>query len=188
MSNISIQRGEEWLQNLLDLAGVSTEVRGDMQTTSSLDKDSPETESCWLTIDQTNLMPEQIRILTGADASVLDAIQHLANSVLNLNEPEEQQVSYIIELNGYRVKRQAEIRSLVETAAAEVRFSGREVEIKSLNSAERREVHTFFSEFADLETFSRGKEPQRNLVVRPASQAQENGGVMSLLELQSDNG
>jgi spoIIIJ-associated protein len=97
---------------------------------------------------------------------VLDAIQYLANSVLNLNQADELQASYTIELNGYRVKREAEIRALAENAAAEVRSTGQEVEIKSLSSAERRQIHTFLKEFRDLETFSHGKEPHRQLVVR----------------------
>jgi spoIIIJ-associated protein len=71
-------------------------------------------------------------------------------------------------LNGYRVKRQAEIRALASSAAEEARATGREVEIKSLSSAERRQIHTFFQDFSDLETYSRGKEPHRLLVVRPA--------------------
>jgi spoIIIJ-associated protein len=121
-----------------------------------------------LTIDQTNLTSEQIRILIGTGASVLDGIQYLANSVLNLNQPEENQQAYTVELNGYRVRREAEIRTLAETAAAEVRFSGREVELQSLSSSERRQIHTLLQEFSDLETFSRGKEPNRHLVVRQA--------------------
>jgi spoIIIJ-associated protein len=72
-------------------------------------------------------------------------------------------------LNGYRIKRFAEIRALAEAAAEQVRSSGQEVQIKSLSSAERRQVHTLFKEFSDLETFSRGKEPFRQLVVRLAS-------------------
>jgi spoIIIJ-associated protein len=99
---------------------------------------------------------------------VLDGIQYLANSVLNLNQPEENQQAYTVELNGYRVRREAEIRTLAETAAAEVRFSGREVELQSLSSSERRQIHTLLQEFSDLETFSRGKEPNRHLVVRQA--------------------
>ena len=121
-----------------------------------------------MTIDQTNLTSEQIRILIGTGASVLDGIQYLANSVLNLNQPEENQQAYTVELNGYRVRREAEIRTLAETAAAEVRFSGREVELQSLSSSERRQIHTLLQEFSDLETFSRGKEPNRHLVVRQA--------------------
>ncbi|MBD2597016.1 RNA-binding protein [Nostoc sp. MBR 210] len=168
MTNSSMQRGQQWLKSLLELTGVSAEIGGNIEVAPPQDDDAPEPDNYWLTIDETNLTPTQIKVLIGADGSVLDAIQYLANSVLNLNQPQAEQASYTIELNGYRVKRQAEIRALAEAAADEVRSFGREVEIKSLSSAERRQIHTFLKEFADLETFSRGKEPHRNLVVRPA--------------------
>lgn len=166
-----MERGEQWLKTLLELISINTGVRGSVETAPSLSNDSSETESYWLTIDSTNLTLAEIRLLIGADGSVLDAIQYLANSVLNLNQPEDQQASYTIELNGYRVKRQAEIRALAETAVEQVRSLGQEVEIKSLSSAERRQIHTFLKDFSDLETFSRGKEPNRNLVIRPAVEA-----------------
>lgn len=163
-----MQSGEQWLQNLLLLVGVSTQVRANLEIKPYSEEDVPAEVSYWLTIDQTNLTSEQIRILIGTGASVLDGIQYLANSVLNLNQPEENQQAYTVELNGYRVRREAEIRTLAETAAAEVRFSGREVELQSLSSSERRQIHTLLQEFSDLETFSRGKEPNRHLVVRQA--------------------
>ncbi len=164
-----MQRGQQWLKTLLDITGVNAEITGGIETTQGRDGEFQELDNYWLTIDESNLTPEQIRVLIGTDGSVLDAIQYLANSVLNLNQSEDQQASYTIELNGYRVKRQAEIRALAEAAAQEARATGREVEIKSLSSAERRQIHTFFQEFSDLETYSRGKEPHRQLVVRPAS-------------------
>ncbi|ADI63156.1 protein jag [Trichormus azollae] len=170
MSYISMQHVEEWLTQLLQLTGISTNVRGNLDATPAIGVGSQEPDSYWLTIDETNLMPEQIRMLTGAGGTVLDAMQYLANSVLNLHQPEHAHTSYTIELNSYRVKRQAEISALAKTAVQEVRFSGREVEIRSLSSAERRQVHNFLKEFPDLETFSRGKEPHRNLVVRPATE------------------
>lgn len=170
MSDISMQRGEEWLTQLLQLAGISTNVKGNLEAAPAIGVDSEEPDSYWLTIDETNLMPEQIRMLIGAGGTVLDAMQYLANSVLNLHQPEQDHTSYTVELNGYRVRRQAEISALAKTAAQEVRFSGREVEIRSLSSAERRQVHNFLKDFPDLETFSRGKEPHRNLVVRPATE------------------
>ncbi len=165
-----MQRGQQWLKTLLELFGISAEIKGNLEIAQSQEDDSQEPDNYWLTIDQTNLQPEQIQLLIGPDGSVLDAIQYLANSVLNLNQLQEGQASYTIELDGYRVKRQAEIRALAETAAQEVRSFGREVEIKSLSSAERRQVHTFLKDFGDLETFSRGKEPHRHLVVRPAGE------------------
>ncbi|MFM5892116.1 MAG: protein jag [Dolichospermum sp.] len=168
MSDISMQNSEEWLQNLLLLMGLSTQVRANLETNQASEQDTPTGESYWLTIDQTNLTSEQIRVLIGAGGSVLDSIQYLANSILNLNQPEDNHTAYTVELNGYRVRREAEIRTLAENAAAEVRFSGKEVEIQSLNSTERRQIHTLLQEFSDLETFSRGKEPHRHLVVRQA--------------------
>ncbi|MFM7363860.1 MAG: protein jag [Cuspidothrix sp.] len=168
MKHSSIQRGEQWLTNLLLLSGISTQVRANLVTASTFESETTTRESYWLTIDAANLTPEEISVLIGSSGSVLDSIQYLANSVLNLNQPEENQTSYTVELNGYRVKREAEIRSLAETAAAEVRFSGKEVEIKSLSAAERRQVHNLLEGFSDLETFSRGKEPHRHLVVRQA--------------------
>ncbi len=163
-----MQRGQQWLKTLLHITGVNAEITSGIETTQGQDGEFQELDNYWLTIDESNLTPEQIRILIGTDGSVLDAIQYLANSVLNLNQSEDQQASYTIELNGYRVKRQAEIRALASSAAEEARATGREVEIKSLSSAERRQIHTFFQDFSDLETYSRGKEPHRLLVVRPA--------------------
>ena len=164
-----IQRGQQWVKSLLQLINVSADVRSESQP-NSVDGDFPESDSYWLTIDETNLMPLQIQVLIGPQGTVLDAIQYLANASLNLNQTEEQQASYTVELNGYRVRRQAEISALAQSAAIEARASGKEVEIKSLSSAERRQVHTFLKDFKDLETFSRGKEPHRHLVVRQIQQ------------------
>lgn len=164
-----MQRGQQWVKSLLQIINVSTDVRSESQP-NSVDGDFPESGSYWLTIDETNLMPLQIQVLIGPQGTVLDAIQYLANASLNLNQTEEQQASYTVELNGYRVRRQAEISVLAQSAAIEARASGKEVEIKSLSSAERRQVHTFMKEFQDLETFSRGKEPHRHLVVRQIQQ------------------
>jgi spoIIIJ-associated protein len=55
---------------------------------------------------------------------------------------------------------------MAENAAQQVRMTGKEYEMKSLSSAERRQVHTLLKDCPDLETYSRGKEPDRRLVVR----------------------
>ena len=167
MNDSLMQRGQQWLETLLQLTGVTANVKAELETTPvSVESDFQESNSYWLTIDETNLTPKQIQGLIGSQGQVLDAIQYLANAILNLNQIQDQQGSYTVELNGYRVRRQAEIQALAENAAEQVRASGKEIEIKSLSSAERRQVHTFLKDFTDLETFSRGKEPHRHLVVR----------------------
>ncbi len=161
MIDSRIERGQQWLKTLLQLTDLPVEI-----TAKAFGSDSQDANSYWLNIDETNLTPQQIQTLIGADGSVLDAIQYLANSILNLNQSPEQQASYTIELNGYRHNRETQIRAMAEEAAEQVRNSGTEVEIKYLSSAERRQIHTFLKEFPDLETFSRGIEPHRHLVVR----------------------
>ncbi len=167
MTDSRIQRGQQWLDTLLKITGVPADVKAELEKVAPENGELHEPNGYWLTIDETNLTPEQIQVLIGPEGRVLDAIQYLANAILNLSQTQDQQASYTVELNGYRVRRQAEIQALAENAAEQARSSGKEVEIKSLSSAERRQVHTFLKDFTDLETFSRGKEPHRHLVVRP---------------------
>ncbi len=166
MSDAQMQRGQQWLERLMQLMGVSATVQAELQAIATDTGDRSEPESFWLTINKNNLQPEQIQILIGAQGSVLDATQYLANAALNVSQPQEQQAAYTIELDGYRVRRQAEIQAIAADAIEQVRATGTEVEIKSLSSAERRQIHTFMKDYQDLETFSRGKEPHRHLVIR----------------------
>lgn len=149
------KRGQEWLQKLLQLAQVDAEVISQQSE-----------ECCWLIINEQNLTPEQIEILIGTNGLALDAIQYLVNTILNIGRESEEHTSYMVELNGYRVRRQQELRSMADYAAIQVRRTGLEFELTSLSSAERRQVHTLLEECEDLETYSRGQEPDRRLVVR----------------------
>jgi spoIIIJ-associated protein len=162
MDDTSVQHGKKWLEELLVLAGLPASVEADA--------DKVATEgSCWLTINDRSLSPQQIEMLLGTDGAVLDAIQYLANTTLNLGHSEEQQTAFTVELGGYRVRRQAELQALADRAVEQVRESGEEYEMTALSAAERRQVHTYLKEFADLETFSRGREPDRRLVIRPST-------------------
>ncbi|OLP19653.1 RNA-binding protein [Leptolyngbya sp. 'hensonii'] len=152
--------------------GVTLEERVDGLTGNKNEEQHPASElhqpssSSWLTINQASLTPEQITILTGPEGSVLDAMQYLVNTTLNMGQPAEQQHAYTIELNGYRARRQEELQTMAQQAADQVRQTGHEYELKSLSSAERRQVHMFLQSYPDLETYSRGREPDRRLVVR----------------------
>jgi spoIIIJ-associated protein len=153
------QRGQQWLQQLLDLAGVPTQVRTQPSPSSW-------EESCWLVIDDSTLTLQQIQQLTGPQGAVLDSIQYLANTTLNLGVSAAEQGAYTVDLAGYRERRYAELQAIAQTAAEQARETHGEIELKSLSAAERRQVHTILKEHPDLETYSRGQEPDRRLVVR----------------------
>jgi spoIIIJ-associated protein len=161
MNNQPMQRGQQWLEELLRLSRLPASVKATDTDVSQDDK-----PSYWLIIDRVELTPEQIQTLIGPEGATIDALQYLANSILNLGQGEEEQAAYTIELDGYRLRRQEELRAMAAYAAQQVRETGEEFEMKSLSSAERRQVHTFLKECEDLETQSRGQEPDRRLVVR----------------------
>jgi spoIIIJ-associated protein len=161
MSNQPMPRGQQWLEEFLRLSKMPANVEATISDDPQDDK-----PNYWLTIDRTKLTSQQIETLIGPEGSVLDALQYLVNSILNLGQDEGEQAAYTVELDGYRLRRQAELQALAAYAAQQVRETGEEFEMKSLSSAERRQVHTFLKGCDDLETQSRGQEPDRRLVVR----------------------
>ncbi|MEB3211168.1 MAG: R3H domain-containing nucleic acid-binding protein [Leptolyngbyaceae bacterium] len=159
MSDSGVNRGKEWLESLLKLSGVESAV-------DVADQRLENEGSCWLTIRSDSLTSEQITALIGERGAVLDAIQYLANTTLNLNQSEDDQCAYTVELNGYREQRRSELEAMAEEAMEHVRQTGEEYEISSLSAAERRQVHTLLQNFEEFETYSKGREPDRKLVVQ----------------------
>ncbi len=175
MSSAHLQRGQAWLEEFLRLAGFDLKVRTEQPLPVHPSLANP--NSCWLMID--DLPPEQVQTLIGPEGEVLDAIQYLANAILNLKQSEGEQGLYTVELAGYRAHRQAELLVLAESAAAQVRESGAAYEMQPLSAAERRLIHTILQESQDLETYSQGEEPNRRLIVRPLPSLDQTSGSPS---------
>lgn len=165
MDQEQLERGQQWLEALLSRAGFPAQVRVEQPDPSVIQLDV--LGDNWLTIDPDGLSPEQIQELIGPEGRVIDAMQYLINTILNLGMSPEQQAAYTIELVNYRANRYGELVAMIERVAGEVRRTGNEVEMPPLSAAERRLIHTVFKQSPDLETFSRGQEPHRRLVVRP---------------------
>jgi spoIIIJ-associated protein len=164
-----LDRGKQWLEQLLNLSGIAT----------TIDTQQPEGASAtnyWLTIAQESLTPAQIELLIGSEGATIDAIQYLANASLNLHQEADLQAGYTIELDGYRQRRAIALKAIADDAAASVRTNGTEVVLQPMSSAERRQMHTFFDSdpsYSDLSTYSRGQEPDRRLVVKLAQAPEE---------------
>jgi spoIIIJ-associated protein len=153
------QKAQDWLVQLLQLMGIQASVSLENPPHAS-DPSAP-----WLTIDVSTLTVEQIEKIIGRRGEGIDAIQYLANALVNLGLEREEQHPFTVELNGYRRARQAELMIQIQEVADRVRATGQAVEMGELSSAERRQVHTLLQDVADLKTESRGQEPDRRLVV-----------------------
>ncbi|MEM6446695.1 MAG: R3H domain-containing nucleic acid-binding protein [Cyanobacteria bacterium P01_D01_bin.123] len=151
----NIERGRQWLTAVLRLMGLETAVaeNDDM-----------------LEIDAAGLNELQKEQILGEGGVTLDALQYLANTLLNLHLSKAEQQAYTIELDGYRQHRREQLLQMTEVAVRQVRETQVEYEMEPLSAAERRQVHVHLQTeaYTDIETFSRGKEPHRRLVIRPA--------------------
>lgn len=161
MSN-PIEEGVNWLTELLTLQGMNAEVKSEARNGDLGD------DSYWLTIETDSLSEAQVEALIGERGQVLDSMQYLANATLNMGRAEDEQHAYTLEISGYRQQRQGELKAMADEAAEQVKASGEEYEMKGLSSAERRQLHGLLGEYDGLETFSRGREPERHLVVKLA--------------------
>lgn len=164
-----LEHGSQWLKQLLELCGFPATVTSKMvEPLSRQQGESGADVVAWLTIESENLTEQQVEWLLGETGQVLDAIQYLASLELNFKAEKDAQVPFVVDIDGYRQRRQGELKQLVEEATARVQTSGKSYELCGLSSAERREVHTILQVlFPDLTTFSRGKEPDRRLIIQP---------------------
>ncbi|MEL6438670.1 MAG: R3H domain-containing nucleic acid-binding protein [Cyanobacteria bacterium J06621_8] len=156
-----LSSGTEWLQQLLSLMGLAAEV-------TAIDPESEDASGlCWLDIDSSNFTSEQKLLFIGDRGESIDAVQYLVNTILNLSSELEEQSSFVVELDGYRLNRNRELAALTQEAIEKVSATGQEFEIAGLSSAERKQIHSLLQNVENLTTESRGQEPNRKIVVLP---------------------
>lgn len=160
----TVKHAKVWLEQLLSLMGFPTTVAIAKQSEKSL------VMGPWLIIDEKKLSPAQVQTLLTDQGAPLDAIQYLLNAAIDSQGNSTGLATaetVTVELAGFRSKRQGELISLSEEAAKRVTDTHAPVEMETLSSSDRRQVHNYFKDSADFETESRGEGEQRRLVIRP---------------------
>ena len=156
-----LSSGKEWLEQLLTHMGIAALVETDGFETSD------DSKSIWLNISDRDLTEAQKQQLIGTKGESIDAIQYLVNTMLNLGIDPEEKNSFVVELAGYRIKRNQELETWTQEAIAKAQSTGEAVEIQGLSSAERKQIHSLMENTPGLRSESRGQEPNRKLVVLP---------------------
>ncbi|MBP8989664.1 MAG: protein jag [Clostridia bacterium] len=101
----------------------------------------------------------------GRRGETLEAIQYLASLVANQNS--EEYLRVIVDIAGYRKKRETSLINLAEKAASKVSNSGRKMNLEPMNPAERRIIHTALQTFPGVTTYSEGENEERHVVIAP---------------------
>ena len=109
------------------------------------------------------LTGDDLGVLIGHRGETLDAIQHLANYVMNKDNGKRTRIS--IDAENYRGKREETLQRLAaKTAAKAVRYK-RNMTLEPMNAYERHVIHAALQNYPDVTTYSTGTEPNRRIVV-----------------------
>jgi spoIIIJ-associated protein len=112
------------------------------------------------------VLGDDLGLLIGRHGATIDALQHLAGRAAFRDEDERKRV--VVDAAGYRERREEVLTSTAERAVADALATDAPVELAPMSAAERRIVHTYLKDRAEVETHSEGDEPDRRLVVTPA--------------------
>lgn len=114
---------------------------------------------------QVDVRGEDLSALIGRHAETLAAFQHVASLIVG--KQSQQWVQVVVDVEGYRARREKQIRQLANRMADQVTKTGRKVTMEPMPSNERRVVHIELRGHPAVKTESTGEEPYRKVVILP---------------------
>lgn len=114
-------------------------------------------------VDVVDGAEDDMALLIGRHGQTLDAIQELARQVVSHRLDER--VMVIVDVEDFRKRREDRLIERAHEVAERVLREGGEVELEPMNPLERKIVHDAAAEIGGVETFSRGEEPARYVVI-----------------------
>jgi spoIIIJ-associated protein len=106
-------------------------------------------------------------LLIGRHGQTIDALQYLANAMVQRRRQGEERRSVVVDAAGYRSRRTATLEALAQRTAERVSATGGAVELDPMTAVERKIVHEYLKEDPEVETTSEGTEPNRYVVILP---------------------
>lgn len=106
---------------------------------------------------------EDTGFLIGYRGNVLNSLQVILNNIANkgINE----RVRVLLNIGGYKQKREQDLKELAEKIAGTVIRKGKSITLEPMTSYERKIIHAELQSNSKVETYSIGEEPNRKIVV-----------------------
>lgn len=112
-----------------------------------------------------DLTGPDLGVLIGRRGDTLDAIQYYIN--LAANKDTEKRTRFVLDIEGYRQRREETLNKLAYRLAEKARRKGKDVVLEPMNPHERRVIHTALQNHKDVFTYSEGEEPYRKIIISP---------------------
>lgn len=101
--------------------------------------------------------------LIGYRGEVMNSIQNVITNIVNKNSKEK--IRVMLNIGGYREKREKDLENLAVKIAASVVKTGKNITLEPMTAFERKVIHTKLQSNSKVKTYSIGEEPQRKVVV-----------------------
>lgn len=103
--------------------------------------------------------------LIGKNGRTLQALEQIANAVINRREDSNVRVN--VDVGGYKRRRDDRLRNHAKKMAAQVGRRGEPIELEPMSAAERRVVHMAVADDPDITSESTGEGRDRRVVLKP---------------------
>lgn len=131
-------------------------------TGASVELEDLDEETVQLTVNGSDL-----GVLIGPKGTTLNALQDVTRTVVH-RKTGGRNGRLLVDVAGYRRKRQLALERFVKDVAAEVKEAGSPTALEPMGPADRKVVHDTVNEIDGVSTRSEGEEPNRRVVIQPA--------------------
>ncbi len=114
-----------------------------------------------------NVKGSDMGLLIGRRGEKLASLQHLVNLIVAKREGEYTRIT--VDVENYRGRREEQLRDVADRAAKRVIQTGKIIQLEPMPAVERRIVHMALVENPKVRTQSVGVDPNRRIVVLPAT-------------------
>ena len=110
-----------------------------------------------------NISGQDLSILIGRQAETLNALQYIAGLIVS--KEAGRLLTLIIDVQGYRWRREQQLRQLARRMADQAVKTGRRQVLEPMPANERRIIHMELRDYPEVSTESIGEEPRRKVTI-----------------------
>ena len=156
--------GEDYI---LEIArDVVNELLGKMKVRASVSSEYlPATDSRNRVPVRVNIQGDDLSYLIGRQAETLNALQYISSLIIN--KEIGRSIPLIVDVEGYRDRREKQLRQIARRMADQAMSTGKRQVLEPMPANERRIIHIELRENPDISTESIGEDPRRKVTISP---------------------
>jgi spoIIIJ-associated protein len=162
------RRGEEFTEEQLDeQADVAADFIEDLLTRMGMEasvETTLEDGTMYVDILGAGEDDDDMALLIGRHGQTLDALQELARHVVMRRT--QMRCRVVVDVEDYKKRQRDRLVAKARDVAKRVVRTGREEELEPMTPFDRKVVHDTVARVEGVESFSRGEEPERRVVIR----------------------